>query len=285
MNDPVEALESLVRMRERGLITDDEYQAKRAEVLARVGPTSAAPTAAPPAVATPPAAKAAKKGNPILAVVVIVIVAWILWPKGGSTGTSPQPPGPGGGGATTVPAAAAFSPITLSGSGAKVASFTIPASAPGIAVISASGSSNFVVESLASDGSTNDLLVNEIGRYAGTVLFDADAGEHSVAFKVDADGSWTITVKPITSARTWSPSSSLSGAGDDVLRLVPAASGLKVVALKHSGESNFAIWGYGSGGSALLVNEIGSYSGETTLGSGTSLVQVTADGSWSMTPR
>jgi hypothetical protein len=43
----VEALEQLVVMRERGLITEEEFQGKRAEILSRVGVSGTAPRIGP----------------------------------------------------------------------------------------------------------------------------------------------------------------------------------------------------------------------------------------------
>ena len=41
-----------------------------------------------------------------------------------------------------------------------------------------------------------DNIVNVIGNYSGTVLFDLGRDDHSAAFEIDADGQWTITIKP-----------------------------------------------------------------------------------------
>jgi hypothetical protein len=43
MADPVSALEALVAMRERQLISDEEYQSKRAEILSQLNGTPPAP--------------------------------------------------------------------------------------------------------------------------------------------------------------------------------------------------------------------------------------------------
>jgi hypothetical protein len=178
----------------------------------------------------------------------------------------------------------AFKPITLTGVGSKVPKFVIPEDAPAIATITERGTSNFVVTSLAADGSSNELLVNEIGNYAGTRLFDANAGQHSVAFKVESNGSWTIVIKPVTLARAWDPAKALSGKGADVVRVVPPTSGLTTVTITHRGSSNFAVMAYTADGGELLVNEIGNYSGEVPLPDGTLLLSVEADGVWTVTP-
>jgi hypothetical protein len=188
----------------------------------------------------------------------------------------------------TVGAAATanFRPIKLTGSGTKVPKFKIPADAAAIATISEKGSSNFVVTSLAANGAENDLLVNEIGSFAGTVLFDTNAGEHSVALKVESDGAWAITIKPIASARAWKPTGRLSGRGDDVVRVTPPVAGLAIAIITNRGPSNFVVTAYTSDGSGeLLVNEIGNYSGQTTLPDGTILLQVeSVGGTWTITP-
>jgi hypothetical protein len=54
MNDPVASLEALTRMRERGLVDEAEYQAKRAEILGRLGGPAPSPAPAPaPAPGSP----------------------------------------------------------------------------------------------------------------------------------------------------------------------------------------------------------------------------------------
>ena len=175
-----------------------------------------------------------------------------------------------------------FKAITLKGTGDKVAKFTIPQDAAAIATIRASGTSNFIVSTLAADGSEQDLLVNTIGSYSGTDLFDVSSGEHSVAFQVQSDGPWTIVVKPVTSAQRWSGSGTLSGRGDDVVLLTSATSGLSTATITNAGSGNFIVHAYGTSGEALLVNEIGSYRGQVALPDGTMLLEITSDGAWTV---
>ncbi len=207
-----------------------------------------------------------------------------------SAGQSPvasAPPSP----AVVVPASsapsaapAAFTTISFSGSGTKVEKFAIPDGDAALAVIKANGSSdNFVVESLASDGSQNALLVNTIGGYSGTVLFDENAGVHSVALRITSSGHWAVKIEPVAAARVWDGTGTLSGKGDDVVVISPQASGLTTITITHDGVSNFVVTSYDSSGSNLLVNEIGHYSGQTTLPDASFLVSVNADGAWTIT--
>ena len=203
-----------------------------------------------------------------------------LGPPGSSGPTVSSGPSAG---PSVAPSAPTFAPITLAGKGDKVPKFTIPEDAPAIATITSKGSGNFSVESLATDGSQNELLVNTIGAYAGTVLFDIGSGEHSVAFKIGASGAWAIVIKPITSARIWNTANKLTGKGDDVALVSPPAAGLTSISVVGSGKGNFVVQTYAlDGTSTILVNEIGPYSGQVQLPDHSALLQVNADGAWSI---
>ncbi len=206
-------------------------------------------------------------------------------PSVGPVASAPPSAAPVG---TASPAPSAgptdFTTISRSGSGSKVEKFSIPDGDAALAVIRASGSSdNFVVESLASDGSQNDMLVNTIGDYSGAVLFDQNSGVHSVALRITSSGRWSIKIEPVAAARAWDGTGSLSGKGDDVVAISPQSSGLTTITITHDGVSNFVVTSYDSSGQNLLVNEIGQYGGQTTLPAGSFLLSVTADGAWTIT--
>ena len=149
------------------------------------------------------------------------------------------------------------------------------------------GSSNFAVE-LVSPGST-ELLVNEIGNYAGEVAFaDASAGRYRA--KITADGSWTITfTQPVPTGRAKVVPGSFSGRGPRVVKMRAEDDLQPIVTVRHRGQSNFAVELHGYGdtqGTELLVNEIGNYEGETLVDdmpAGSYLLAVTADGPWTVT--
>lgn len=81
----------------------------------------------------------------------------------------------------------------------------------------------------------------------------------------------------------------LSGVGQQASDFFPLVEGLTIFRMMHTGGSNFAIWLMdGSTGDQieLLVNEIGPFDGAKAVGvnrSGNYLLDVTADGSWSVT--
>jgi hypothetical protein len=179
-----------------------------------------------------------------------------------------------------------FATIELAGTGDAVPRFEIPSDQAAIASVTHVGGANFVIWTISDAGTQNDLLVNTIGTYSGTVLFDEQDGQHSVAFEVTADGSWTIAIQPLSGARGWNGRAALSGAGDDVVRFRRPVSGLLTADVSHNGAGNFVIHSFGGGpfGQDLLVNEIGAYSGEILISDGTFLLEVNADGGWSITP-
>lgn len=233
------------------------------------------------------------RGVPVLAGLLAIALTGCSGATGGGPSSGDTSSAPPSASAAVSPSAVpspspspvpTFKPLALKGSSDRIAKFSIPDGSAAVAVISGRASGNFAVESLASDGSTNDLLVNTIGRYSGTVLFDEQDGQHSVAFKITSDGSWTITVEPVTSAPRWDAAKATKGTGDAVLVVSPPSSGLAAFDITHNGSSNFAVTAYSGAGGDLLVNEIGHYAGQQALPDGTFLVTITADGAWTLTP-
>ena len=169
--------------------------------------------------------------------------------------------------------------VVLSGHGDAVikASAVDGAGEPGVATITHDGTANFAVWSLDANVHQLDLLVNTIGAYNGTVLFDKNSTEHTESLQITADGNWTVTLHSIRALRTFDATGA-TGHGDDVI-LYSGNAG--VATITHDGSSNFAIWTYGDQ-SNLVVNEIGAYNGTVRWTKGPELVSVTADGNWSI---
>ena len=191
-------------------------------------------------------------------------------PGGGSPPAGcPLPPG-------------SFTPFTVSGTGNDVINFQIPGDLPAVLDLTHNGTSNFAVWSLDGAFANIDLLVNEIGSYQGRRMVHGGwftTPELVRHLEITADGAWSITARPMSAAR--SMTSSLTGSGDDIVRYNGAASTLTST---HNGTSNFAIVGYESDGeyNGLIVNEIGAYSGTDLIDSGTKILDITADGSWTL---
>jgi len=180
----------------------------------------------------------------------------------------------------TAPPIPQLKPITLTGRGDDIVSVGKP-DVPAIARISTTQSGgNFVVTRYDSSGNRIDLLVNEIGSYSGTRPIDFFDDEHTSRFEVKADGSWKIEILPLTSARSLSVPGEISGSGDDIIIL--RGSTPDVATVSHRGDSNFVVTAYGTLGRDLLVNEIGSYNGKVIVSGDTIILEIVADGNWSV---
>ena len=187
-----------------------------------------------------------------------------------------------------IKANAAPKPIVLTGSGSKVNTITLKQSGPVIVESHHTGSANFVVQ-LVGKGH-DDLLVNAIGGYDGTVATTDAAEPGRYRLPVEADGSWTVKVEqPTVTGTEKTITQKLSGRGSEVARVSVGSSMQPVVRAKHRGQSNFVVYliGYGDvSGTILLFNEIGNFSGEILadqeVPDGTYLVPVEADGPWTL---
>lgn len=170
--------------------------------------------------------------------------------------------------------------IVYTGTGDSILAIELP-DGPGqfaVATLTHDGSSNFAIFSLDDNLVQQDLIVNTIGAYQGTVLFNAGFGGDPSSLEISADGNWTVTMKSVLSVRQFA-GNSVTGVGDDVVLYFGEAG---PAAISHDGSSNFAVWLYGDS-TELVVNEIGAYTGTVRWIAGPSLVAVSADGNWSVT--
>lgn len=174
--------------------------------------------------------------------------------------------------------AAKNAPKEYAGVGDDVLSITKHDTGAQVAIITHSGWSNFAVHTLDSTLDSTDLLVNVIGNYSGTVLFDTSTkAVETTALKITADGAWTVKLVPLSSVRALDGSAPITGRGDDVFRYTGSA---KAATFTHDGTSNIAVHYFGSTPD-LLINEIGAYTGTVVWAPG--FYQVSADGNWSAT--
>lgn len=170
-----------------------------------------------------------------------------------------------------------FEPVEESGAGDSVIS--LPGEADGgIVTAEHSGGGNFALTVLdAANQSTGELLVNTIGQYSGATAWGVSALGDGETIQVTADGAWTVTIQPFSTAEPMPE----SGSGDGVFLYEGGAGTLQVT---HSGQSNFVVreetdqlFNLG-----LLINEIGAYEGSVPMQEGPSLIMVEADGSWTL---
>lgn len=169
-----------------------------------------------------------------------------------------------------------FEPLTKSGSGSSVVKLPKDAKA-GMVTATHKGTSNFAVMALdSSNQATGDLLVNTIGRYSGTTAYGLSSMGDAVKLKIEANGSWTIKIVPLSKAPILSVP--VSASGDKVFIYAGEAADWKIT---HKGRSNFAVIQYTDMFPNLMVNEIGNYSGTVPANAGPNVITIGADGAWS----
>lgn len=153
-----------------------------------------------------------------------------------------------------------FAPQTQTGTGDNLVALPVGAT---VAVVTAThdGQANFAISALdAQNQSTGELLVNTIGPYQGSTVLGSLGLAEPTTLQVTADGAWSITVAPLSTAPMLAP----AGTGDAVFLYDGPAGALTVT---HDGDGNFVV--VEDTGSflelGLLVNEIGPYSGTVPL--------------------
>ncbi|WP_449060426.1 hypothetical protein [Planomonospora algeriensis] len=183
---------------------------------------------------------------------------------------------------TTGGVTAAHADRTYRGEGDQVVRISTT-KAPGLLTLSHDGEANFIVWAVDGRGKKQALLANTIGSYDGTVLYNASGSKGVAALEIKADGAWSAVFKPVSKARCWC-AGTIRGEGDQVLKLSPTR-GLRTARAAHNGEGNFIVHAYPRVGAYgdLLFNRIGDYRGKALLPTGTRLVTVKADGTWSLT--
>jgi hypothetical protein len=164
-----------------------------------------------------------------------------------------------------------------SGSGAQLVSIT-PTRQLGVITADTHGTGHFSVHSANAAGHDVELLAEGEDQHRGTRLFNRQNEEDVTALRVVAQGPWTITLKPLESARTGGLQA--SGFGDDVLLLDPKAAGSGKITSTFDGDGAFLVEGISAGGSVLLADEAGACEVEEALPDGTALIIVEGDGSW-----
>jgi hypothetical protein len=150
----------------------------------------------------------------------------------------------------------------------------------GVEVVSLShdGHSTFVVAAVH-ENQTEETLASAIGGYTGQRPLVV---EGPVAFKVTADGNWTLKIQPIPSGAT----PNFKGSGDAVSGyFTPPSAGAWQVT--HDGQSQFYVYAHCLGGSVLVENSAGAVqdTARVEFPRGPCFWEVRADGAWSLQPQ
>ena len=227
----------------------------------------------------------------IAAVVLVVVIAAVAGGSGGggskqsvsappakkaSSGANGNVPPP------TIPTTTTTTPAPqqASGDSDQVVNLTFPTTMPALVHATYQGDSNFIVHGVNSLGVSGSLLVNVIGAYDGVTPLNFTVDEQATALQVQAQGPWTITVSPLSTAPEVPAHGSYMSSSDQVIGI---AAGTTLASFGYSGDSNFIVHAVTGTQETLVVNEIGAFNGQEVIPAGTLYLIVEAQGSWSVT--
>lgn len=168
---------------------------------------------------------------------------------------------------------------TFSGTGDAV--IDIPSQfSSAIVVGTHSGSSNFIVNGVDDTGTiTGDLVYNEIGKVtsAESIYGMKSYGDKPVKLKVQADGPWKLTLKPVASA----PALKLPATGtkSKVFKYTKGGN----VSFTHSGKGMFRVEGVGDPGGPIASGR-GKNTARQAVPDGTKYIVISVEdgGAWRM---
>ncbi len=174
-------------------------------------------------------------------------------------------------------------PKAYSGSGSDVVAIEKPGGLDAVVIVHVVGnaeSSYFGVTGFDEAGKQTDLLVNTTDPYDGITLLDARKGQTTTRLQVEAQGDWTIEVRPLAMARGAAVPGTTSGAGDDVLLLDGEPDTAHIVG--NAEGRYFGVIGHGKRYD-LLVNTTDPYDGRVIVNRDTVVIEVKATGEWEVT--
>ena len=172
---------------------------------------------------------------------------------------------------------AAGPPMNISGDGDSVTDeFSLP-SPFSRATFTNTGSGAFIVK--AYFGGEQDLLVDAVGNYQGSILIRS---AEPVYFDIKSDSTWSVVLEGVGKTA----SSMFTGEGDNVSGFF-ISPGKSTCEISHTGESSFIVRVHCIGGSDLVVNKIGDYTGSSVVSFsyGPCLWEVKSEGRWTILPR
>jgi hypothetical protein len=139
------------------------------------------------------------------------------------------------------------------------------------------------------DTDSADSPTTDTTEVTATVLPAPTDGASTTDAAVTTEAPTTTEAPPTTPAPTVPPTTAppvvIQGQGDSVQEItIPDGGQTGIATLTHSGSSNFAVFALDTGLAqiGLLVIQIGPYQGSVLLPEGTTALEITADGAWTV---
>ena len=174
-------------------------------------------------------------------------------------------------------------PVVYSGTGDNVIDIQKPGGADAAVVAYVRGnaeSRHFAVENFDAGGEQIDLLVNTTDPYEGIVPMDFRSGEQTTRLQITSSGEWYVEIRPLSTVRHSGAPGVIEGTGDDVF-IVDGEPDTALIT-GNADARHFAVIAYGER-SNLLVNTTDPYDGRVIVAGDTVVVEVNAEGPWTIT--
>lgn len=145
-------------------------------------------------------------------------------------------------------------------------------------IIGNAGERHFSVKGFDANGESTRLFVNTTAQYDGITI---DPLQETVMLEVNATGDWTVEVRSINAMETIAAGETLSGSGDSVILV--SSYGNTATISGNAEEHHFSVKSYGTERDKLLVNTTDAYEGTVMLTGKPIILEVDAEGAWSIT--
>lgn len=121
--------------------------------------------------------------------------------------------------------------------------------------------------------------VHTAGDYQGTTVFGVHSTSEAAALQVNATGDWSITIAPMSGARSLPTSG--AGIGDAVFLY---DGDLRALTAVHEASGAFRVSAYTEDphATAELFTHVGPYQGTTTVRTAPAVIAVQSTGGWSL---
>jgi hypothetical protein len=173
-------------------------------------------------------------------------------------------------------------PLTLEGSGDDVVLLDDPLSLAAIEVFGNESGRYFSISPILSSGETAGSLVIATEPVNGTVLLDAVESNAVQGFEISASGPWTLVIKSIAEVPILGPGATLEGAGHALVRIYPTPGLITLSVTGNEGGRYFSVRSHGDQPRSVILSA-DPYAGSVRLEPGTTLLEITAIGPWSIT--
>lgn len=150
---------------------------------------------------------------------------------------------------------------------------------PHVVALTHAGAEAFSVQPVSNRTDAGSPLVNGTGAFTGRVVLN---GPGTVdAFRITADGAWTLEVRAPTAALALTPGATVTGDHTDVVMWADPSP--VSATFSFPGTTAFSIVAVAPGGNTSLSSGSGPLDGSIAIPAGPSYIQVTTDGPWTMT--